>query len=119
MERSKEKLQKVEQALRALAEEEAQQQELHLVVRYLEDFAQRVTAGLEQADWSRRRELIRTLVKRVEIGAEAVNVVFRVEPSPHSIGLDTENLPHCRRRDYPALRDTPLPRRFQQQFQQP
>ena len=43
VERSKEKLQKVEQALRALAEEEAQQQELRLVVRYLEDFGQRVT----------------------------------------------------------------------------
>jgi site-specific DNA recombinase len=35
VERSKEKLQKVEQALRALAEEEVQQQELRLVVRYL------------------------------------------------------------------------------------
>lgn len=50
MERSKEKLQKVEQALRALAEEEAQQQELRWVVRYLEDFGQRVLAGLAQAD---------------------------------------------------------------------
>ena len=99
VERSKEKLQKVEQTLRALAEQEAQQQELCLVVRYLEDFAQRVTAGLEQADWSRRRELIRTLVKRVEIGAEAVNVVFRVEPNSHSSGLNEESLPHCRRRD--------------------
>jgi site-specific DNA recombinase len=98
VERSKEKLQKVEQALRALAEEEVQQQELRLVVRYLEDFAQRVSAGLQPADWTRRRELIRTLVKRVEIGAEVVNVVFRVEPGPHNIGLDEESLPHCGRR---------------------
>src|SRR3954468_22066212 len=100
MERSKEKLQKVEHALRALAEEEAQQQELRLVVRYLEDFAQRVTAGLEQADWTGRRELIRTLVQRVEIGAEAVNVVFRVEPGPLSTGPQSESLPHCGRRDF-------------------
>jgi site-specific DNA recombinase len=105
MERGKEKLQKVEQTLRALADEEAQQQELRLVVRYLEDFAQRVTAGLEQADWTRRRELIRTLVKRVEIGAEAVNVVFRVEPGPHSIGPDGESLPHCRRREFTIARE--------------
>jgi site-specific DNA recombinase len=103
VERSKEKLQKVEQALRALAEVEAQQQELRLVVRYLEDFAQRVTAGLEQADWSRRRELIRTLVKRVEIGAEAVNVVFRVEPGPPSICPESDSLPHCGRRDLAAV----------------
>src|SRR4051812_40984414 len=57
-----------------------------LVVCYLEEFAQRVTAGLEQADWTRRRELIRTLVKRVEIGTEAVQLVFRVEPGPLSTG---------------------------------
>jgi site-specific DNA recombinase len=102
VERSKEKLQKVEQALRALADEEARQQELRLVVTYLEDFAQRVTAGLEQADWMRRRELIRTLVKRVEIGAEAVRVVFRVEPGSRNIGPDSESLPHCGRRGVTA-----------------
>jgi site-specific DNA recombinase len=111
VERSKEKLQKIEQALRAVANEEARQQELCSVIRYLEDFAQHVTAGLEQADWTRRRELIRTLVKRVEIGAEAVNVVFRVEPGPRGICPESESLPHCGRRDFttacerlPALR---------------
>jgi site-specific DNA recombinase len=104
VERSKEKLQKVEQALRALADEEARQQELRLVVTYLEEFAQRITAGLEQADWRRRRELIRTLVKRVEIGAEAVKVVFRVEPGPCGTGSKSESLPHCGRRADPALR---------------
>jgi site-specific DNA recombinase len=104
VERSKEKLKKVEQSLRAWADEEARQQELRLIVRYLEEFAQRVTAGLEQADWMRRRELIRTLVKRVEIGTEAVNVVFRVEPSPCSIDPNSESLPDCRRRDQSAAR---------------
>jgi site-specific DNA recombinase len=104
VERSKEKLQKVEQALRALADEESRQQELRLVVTYLEDFAQRVTAGLEQADWTGRRELIRTLVKRVEIGAEAVNVVFRVEPGSLSTSPQSESLPHCGRRGHRPLR---------------
>jgi site-specific DNA recombinase len=77
----------------------AYQFQLRLVIRYLEDFAQRVTAGLEQADWTRRRELIRTLVKRVEIGAEAVNVVFRVEPGSLSTSPPSESLPHCGRRE--------------------
>jgi site-specific DNA recombinase len=99
VERSKERLQKVEQTLRALAEEQSRQQELRLAVTYLEEFGQRVTAGLEQADWTRRRELIRTLVQRVEIGAEAVNVVFRVEPGSCATGPNSESLPHCGRRD--------------------
>ena len=119
VERSKEKLQKVEQSLRALADEEARHHELRLVICYLEEFAQRVTAGLEQADWTRRRELIRTLVQRVEIGTEAVQVVFRVEPGPLSTGPQSESLPDCRRRGHPALGHTPLARRFQEQFQQP
>ena len=103
IERSKEKLRKIEQAMQILADEERQQQALRQVISHLEEFAQRVSAGLEQADWTRRRELIRTLVQRVEIGAEAVNVVFRVEPGPHSIGPDAESLPHCGRREWTAL----------------
>src|SRR4051794_16778751 len=86
VERSKERLRKLEEAMQALADEEIRRQELRLMITRLEEFAQRVTAGLEQADWTRRRDLIRTLVKRVEIGAEAVKVVFRVEPGSCSIG---------------------------------
>ena len=98
VERSKEKLRKLEEAMQSLADEEIRQQELRLVITRLEEFAHRVTAGLEQADWARRRELIRTLVKRVEIGAEAVKVVFRVEPGPLSTSPPSDSLPDCGRR---------------------
>jgi hypothetical protein len=80
MERSKEKLRKIEQALQILEDDERQQHALWPVISQLEELAQRVTAGLEQADWTRRWELIRTLVQRVELGAEAVNAVFRWNP---------------------------------------
>jgi hypothetical protein len=96
--------------MQILADEERQQQALRQVISHLEEFAQRVTAGLEQADWTRRRELIRTLVQRVEIGAEAVNVVFRVEPGSHSIGPNAESLPHCGRRDFATAQQS-LPQR--------
>jgi len=48
-------------------------------------------------DWYERRELIRTLVKRVEIDQERVNVVFRVEDSMGSTG-NSRFLQHCRGR---------------------
>jgi site-specific DNA recombinase len=99
VERSREKLRKLEQAIEAWADEERRQQELRLMVIHLEEFARCVTAGLEQADWTRRRELIRTLVKRVEIGAEAVKVIFRVEPDSLSMTPKSESLPDCGRRD--------------------
>jgi site-specific DNA recombinase len=56
---------------------------LQLVIGRLEEFSAQVSDGLEQLDWHGRRDLIRTLVKRVEIEPERVRVVFRVdEDSP-------------------------------------
>jgi hypothetical protein len=45
----------------------------------LEDCATQIDTGLEEADWLRKREMIRTLVKRVEVTQDQVNVVFRVD----------------------------------------
>ena len=55
-----------------------------------------------------RREIIRALVKRVEIDKEQVRVVFRVNPPPSTPQApsekDSQSLQHCRGRDYSALR---------------
>jgi hypothetical protein len=64
-------------------------------------------ARLEAAVWLTRREIIRTLVSRVEIDHTQVNVVFRVPPDPFvasSDSLDRGVLPLCRRGARPLLR---------------
>lgn len=71
--------------------------ELRLIIGRLQDFGARVRAGVEQVGWLQRRELIRTLVKRVEIDQDAVNVVFRVQPIPDP-SVPDPFLPDCRRR---------------------
>ena len=58
----------------------AVQNTLSLILGRLEDFSQKVRDNLVQADWHLQRELIRLLVKRVEIDQEAINVVFRIAP---------------------------------------
>jgi site-specific DNA recombinase len=78
-----------------------------LIIGRLEEFAAKVSAGLEGLDWAGRRELIRTLVKRVEIDQERVNVVFRVEDTMGGAG-NRPFLHHCRRGDQPAA-GQPLP----------
>ncbi|MCU1292390.1 MAG: Resolvase domain protein [Bryobacterales bacterium] len=100
VESTRKRLRKLEQTIQALADEEGRQQELQLVLTRLEDFSQHVVAGLEQADWTQRRELIRTLVKRVEIGSQAVNVIFRVEPVTPNMDPESGSLPDCGRRDH-------------------
>jgi site-specific DNA recombinase len=87
------------QTLQAQAEQQRdarqRQAELQLIIGRLEEFAAKVSAGLERLDWSERRALIRTLVKRIEIDREHVNVVFRVEGTIG--GPETDPfLHHCR-----------------------
>ncbi len=77
--------------------------ELRLIIGRLEEFAQKVSNGLEQASWDTQREIIRTLVKRVEVDEEQVNVVFRVEPGSGVPHPEPAILPDCGRRDDPTL----------------
>jgi site-specific DNA recombinase len=64
----------------AMRDEAAQRRTLSLIIGRLEEFSDRVQNSLAAADWQQRRELIRLLVKRIEIDRQDVNVVFRVEP---------------------------------------
>jgi site-specific DNA recombinase len=56
---------KLEEQVQQLANEAALHVELQLIIGRLEDFAAQVRDGLEEADWTSRREMIRALVKRV------------------------------------------------------
>ncbi len=99
--RQRQRIAALDEQVRQLADAEALQRELQLLIGRLEDFAAQVEEGLETADWLTRRELIRTLVSRVEIDHTQVNVVFRVPPDPFVArpdSLDRGVLQHCRRR---------------------
>jgi site-specific DNA recombinase len=78
--RLRERLHQLEGEAQRLQDETEVEYELQVLVGRLEQFAARVQLGLEQADWQTRRELIRTLVKRVEIDELQVRVVFRLTP---------------------------------------
>jgi len=81
-----------------ITDEVARQVELRLIISRLEEFAMKVRDNLDEADWLTKRELIRTLVKRVEIGKEKVNVVFRVTPDPFDLSPERGGLQDCWRR---------------------
>jgi site-specific DNA recombinase len=88
----------------AMRDEAAQRRTLSLIIGRLEEFSERVQNSLAAADWQQRRELIRLLVKRVEIDRQEVNVVFRVEPpyyppTPNSSDAAGGVLQDCRRGD--------------------
>jgi site-specific DNA recombinase len=82
MTRLRQRLARLEEQRQALAEETALRGELQLIIGRLEDFAAKLHDGLETADWASQRDLIRALVKRVEVARHEVNVVFRIDPYP-------------------------------------
>ena len=80
--RLRQRIAHVEAPRQQLAEEDALDTDVRLMIGRLADFAAQVQEGLVEADWSRTREMIRALVKRVEVAYDQVKVVFRIEPRP-------------------------------------
>jgi site-specific DNA recombinase len=74
-----------EQQAAALRDEAALRRTLSLIIGRLEDFANQVQERVATPDWSLQRDLIRLLVKRVEVDHDEINVVFRVAPPPGSL----------------------------------
>ena len=75
------RLQHLEAQMQHLKAEGELEEELRLIVGRLETFAAQVHDGLQQADFHTRREIIRSLVKRVEVDQQHIRVVFRVSPT--------------------------------------
>jgi len=93
----KQRVTALEARLQQLADDATQQRDLRLIISQLEDFVAKVRGGLATADWLTRREIIRALVRRVDIAPQHVSVVSRVPPMSMNSGPDSNILPDCRR----------------------
>ena len=103
LEATRRRLAQLEAAAQEAADRATQEEALRLVIGQLNEFARRVQQGLDHTDWTLRRELIRALVKRVEVGANEVRVVYKVSPSPGQ-GPEGRCWQDCWRGDHAALR---------------
>ena len=94
--RLRQRIAALEEQRQQLLDEAAFQTELRLIIGRLEDFATQIDTGLEEADWLRKREMIRALVKRVEVTQDQVNVVFRVDSYQGESDPEKKSLQLCR-----------------------
>src|SRR5882762_6716141 len=101
--RVRQRLARLEEQRQQLADEAALHAELQLIIGRLEDFATKVHQGLGAADWASQRDLIRALVKRVEVARDDVNIVFRVDPYLGDPDPEKKSLQLCRGSDNTAL----------------
>jgi site-specific DNA recombinase len=93
--RARRRLSELESKLAEQKEQMARQEGLGEVVGNFARYASRVRAGLDSADWKTRREIIRTLVKRVEFREGDVHVVYRIGEPPMAGAAEEDVLQDC------------------------
>ena len=80
--RARRRLSELESEASALSERIARVEGLGTILESFEQYARRVRDGLESAAWATRREIIRTLVKRIEIEEGDIHIVYRIGEPP-------------------------------------
>jgi site-specific DNA recombinase len=103
MQSAKQRLAKLEKEASAAAAHAAESQNLEAALDQLEKFALRVREGLNDADWNTRRDILRALIKQVEVGTEEIRVVYKVTPHPFESGPARGRSQDCWRGDLTAL----------------
>ena len=76
-----------------LIEQKNLTKEIELVVTNLENFVVKIGENLDQLDWQSKRDMIRCVVKRIEMGNDEINVVYKVSKLPEY--GDNISAQHC------------------------
>ena len=97
-----ERLARLENEAAATAKRESEEADVAAAVEQLEVFAQRVGDGVREADWDTRRAILRALIKHVEVGKDAVRVVYKVNPDPFDHGPERGRSQDCWKGAQPA-----------------
>jgi site-specific DNA recombinase len=95
---AKQRLKELDAEGKLLRQRESRDDQAKEVMHRLEQFAAHVRQGLDQADRLKRREIVRDLVKRVELSTDDVRIVYRVDLCPFEPGPERGQLRHCVRR---------------------
>lgn len=98
--RAKKRIDELEKQLSRQQDDEEQIRSLQLVIGRMKDFANKVKEGLDNSDWLARREIIRSIIKKIEIDDNEVSIIYKI--SPDSIVIDSKtaqkkSLQLCRR----------------------
>jgi site-specific DNA recombinase len=108
---NKERLARQEAEAAAVAEQQVRQEEMRQAIGRLEDFADQIKKGLNRIDATSKREILRALVKQIEVGHDEVRIVYRISQRPFVLGpSDGATLQH--RQSHQGRVDSRNPSRF-------
>jgi site-specific DNA recombinase len=94
MQRVKERLLREEKAYEQRTEAEQQAKDRAALLADFETFANRLKAGLEGVDFATKRKILQLLVKRIEVGNDDVQIVYKVQLHPGASSPQGDNLQH-------------------------
>jgi len=97
MARTKSRIADLETRIEVYAGDLDQREHLRLATNRLRELAATVGPELGSADWHRRREIIRTIIQRIDIDTGVIKIVFRVNQNTHG-RIPTPSLSHSRGR---------------------
>src|SRR5712691_385123 len=76
----KQRRSQLQEQQRAAAEAADAERELSLVISRLKEFSDKISQGLDRLDWHGMRQIVHTVIRRIEIDHDSVEVIFRVPP---------------------------------------
>ena len=76
--RARSRLAKLHEQLTDMETESREQSALHRALACLDSFTESIASNLESADWSTRREILRTLIGRVRIEPDQIRIIYRI-----------------------------------------
>jgi site-specific DNA recombinase len=79
---AKDRLARDEAALREHQRDSIDEDELRLVIGQFDAFAEKMSENLEHVDFATKRQLLRLLVKRIEVTDQEVRIVYKVSLRP-------------------------------------
>ena len=79
MSRTKNRIAELDALIQAYSDDVDQLENMRLAAERLHQLSHTIGTDLSDADWHRKREVIRTLVQRVEIGHDSIKIVFRLQ----------------------------------------
>ena len=88
MARTKSRIADLDTKIKAYAGDLDQREHLRLATNRLRELAATVGPELGSADWQRRREIIRTVVRRIDIDTDVIKIVFRVNQNTRGSDSD-------------------------------
>ena len=102
---ARDRVERIQQELAQLDARDAEQTQLRQALACLDEFSAHIRGGLDQCDWTTRREIIRMLAERVRVESDQIRIVYRISfPLFARTASKERSLHFCWRRHRRALR---------------